>query len=204
VAFYTLGLNSSVILEAIGFGNSADTYQNLYHICIGNLILSLAGLIPGYWLCFLFIDRWGRRPIQLMGFSVLTLLFTIMGEHYLPTFAAFSRLTDQSQALPSRAWLPLTPPIHNRRQRRTSSCSCSALQTCSRTSGRIPLRLSSPERFSPLAIALQPMEFPLPQASLAPSLRRSFSARSWTQLTIHKNSLITRKFHVRRALNRRI
>ncbi|KAJ7691528.1 major facilitator superfamily domain-containing protein [Mycena rosella] len=68
VAFYTLGLNSSVILEA-----------NLYHLCIGNLILSLAGLIPGYWLCFLFIDRWGRRPIQLMGFIVLTVLFIIMG-----------------------------------------------------------------------------------------------------------------------------
>ncbi|KAJ7664748.1 phosphate permease [Mycena rosella] len=79
VAFYTLGLNASVILEAIGFGVSGDVFRNLYHLCIGNLILSLAGLIPGYWLCFLFIDRWGRRPIQLMGFIVLTVLFSVMG-----------------------------------------------------------------------------------------------------------------------------
>ncbi|KAJ6454314.1 phosphate permease [Mycena vulgaris] len=79
VAFYTLGLNASVILEAIGFGSSGNVFQNLYHLCIGNLILSLAGLIPGYWICFLFIDHWGRRPIQLMGFIILTILFTIMG-----------------------------------------------------------------------------------------------------------------------------
>ncbi|KAJ6566649.1 inorganic phosphate transporter [Mycena capillaripes] len=79
VAFYTLNLNSSVILEAIGFGVTGDVFLNLRNLCIGNLILSLAGLIPGYWLCFLFIDSWGRKPIQLMGFSVLTCLFAIMG-----------------------------------------------------------------------------------------------------------------------------
>ncbi|KAJ7478309.1 major facilitator superfamily domain-containing protein [Mycena latifolia] len=79
VAFYTLGLNASLILEAIGFGVDKDVYKNLYQLCVGNLILSLAGLIPGYWICFFFIDRWGRRPIQLMGFIVLTVLFSIMG-----------------------------------------------------------------------------------------------------------------------------
>ncbi|KAF8180021.1 major facilitator superfamily domain-containing protein [Mycena galopus ATCC 62051] len=79
VAFYTLGLNASVILAGIGFGNSSDVYKNMYHICVGNLILSVAGLIPGYWVCFMFIDKWGRRPIQLMGFCVLTVLFLIMG-----------------------------------------------------------------------------------------------------------------------------
>ncbi|KAK7036217.1 phosphate permease [Favolaschia claudopus] len=82
VAFYTLGLNSSIILEAINFGGSTDVYQNLYHICTGNIILSLAGLIPGYWVCFLFIDHWGRRPIQIMGFAVLTCLFIIMGASF--------------------------------------------------------------------------------------------------------------------------
>ncbi|KAJ7098945.1 phosphate permease [Mycena epipterygia] len=79
VAFYTLGLNASVILLAIGFGGSGDAYSSLEMLCIGNVILSLAGLIPGYWACFFFIDRWGRRPIQLMGFSVLAVIFAIMG-----------------------------------------------------------------------------------------------------------------------------
>ncbi|KAG2131377.1 major facilitator superfamily domain-containing protein [Suillus clintonianus] len=89
IAFYGLGLNSAIILTAINFGSptgiktsSLYVYQNLYNICVGNLILSVAGLIPGYWVSFLFIDSWGRKPIQLMGFSVLTILFVIMGFGY--------------------------------------------------------------------------------------------------------------------------
>ena len=84
-AFYGLGLNSSIILQAIGFGNAKSTgvravYDNLHNVCVGNLILSAAGLIPGYWVTFLFIDRWGRKPIQLMGFIMLTIIFVILGE----------------------------------------------------------------------------------------------------------------------------
>ncbi|KAG1875500.1 major facilitator superfamily domain-containing protein [Suillus subalutaceus] len=89
IAFYGLGLNSSIILTAINFGaptaaksTSLYVYENLYNICVGNLILSIAGLIPGYWVSFLFIDSWGRKPIQLMGFTVLTILFVIMGFAY--------------------------------------------------------------------------------------------------------------------------
>ncbi|KAK0487091.1 phosphate transporter [Armillaria novae-zelandiae] len=84
IAFYGLGLNSSIILEVIGFGTpltsgSQKVYDNLKNISVGNLVLSAAGLIPGYWVCFLFIDSWGRKPIQLMGFTVLTVLFIILG-----------------------------------------------------------------------------------------------------------------------------
>lgn len=86
IAFYGLGLNSSIILTAINFGSpggsktsSLYVYENLYNICVGNLILSVAGLIPGYWVSFLFIDSWGRKPIQLMGFVMLTIIFAIMG-----------------------------------------------------------------------------------------------------------------------------
>ncbi|KAL0576775.1 hypothetical protein V5O48_005218 [Marasmius crinis-equi] len=84
IAFYGLGLNSSNILNIINFGSAPQgsalgVYESLKNICIGNLILSVAGLIPGYWVCFLFIDSWGRKPIQLMGFIVLTVLFIIMG-----------------------------------------------------------------------------------------------------------------------------
>nr|BAB43910.1 phosphate transporter [Pholiota nameko] len=87
IAFYGLGLNSGIILQAIGFGNPTSTgtqaiYDNLKNICVGNLILSAAGLIPGYWVSFLFIDKWGRKPIQLMGFIALTILFVILGFGY--------------------------------------------------------------------------------------------------------------------------
>ncbi|KAG2358434.1 phosphate transporter [Suillus spraguei] len=89
IAFYGLGLNSSIILTAINFGSPTGdktsalyVYQNLYNVCVGNLILSVAGLIPGYWASFFLIDYWGRKPIQLMGFTVLTVLFIIMGFAY--------------------------------------------------------------------------------------------------------------------------
>ena len=86
IAFYGLGLNSSIILNAIGFGSPSKSliggikvYTNLKNIGIGSMILSVAGLIPSYWVAFLFIDRWGRRPIQLTGFCALTVLLLIMG-----------------------------------------------------------------------------------------------------------------------------
>jgi PHS family inorganic phosphate transporter-like MFS transporter len=87
IAFYGLGLNSGIILQAIGFGTpvtkgTRGVFDNLTNIAVGNLILSAAGLIPGYWVSFLFIDRWGRKPIQLMGFIMLTILFVIMGFGY--------------------------------------------------------------------------------------------------------------------------
>ncbi|KAI0366262.1 inorganic phosphate transporter [Pilatotrama ljubarskyi] len=96
IAFYGLGLNSSLILGAIGFGSpkkglapAAEIYQNLHNASLGNLVLSLAGLVPGYWAAFIFIDRWGRKPIQFMGFTVLAVLFIIMG-------VAYHKMTESS------------------------------------------------------------------------------------------------------------
>ncbi|KAL1694243.1 major facilitator superfamily domain-containing protein [Schizophyllum commune] len=96
IAFYGLGLNSSIILDAIGFGSPKSTgtqriYDDMYNVSVGNLILAAAGLIPGYWVSFLFIDSWGRKPIQLMGFTMLTILFIIMGFGY-------DKLTETSGA----------------------------------------------------------------------------------------------------------
>lgn len=105
VAFYGLGLNSSIVLGAIGFGGAVPAgstpafkvWKTLNDACIGNLILSAGGLIPGersicsgrvhcwkrltvkiagYWATFAFIDVWGRKKIQLMGFTLLTIICT--------------------------------------------------------------------------------------------------------------------------------
>lgn len=81
IAFYGLGLNASTILQDVGFfPKPTSTYDALRQVCVINLILS-AVLIPGYWVTFLFIDSWGRKPIQLLGFSVLTVLFLVFGKH---------------------------------------------------------------------------------------------------------------------------
>ncbi|EIW69559.1 phosphate:H+ symporter [Tremella mesenterica] len=88
VAFYGLGLNSSVILKTIGFGTytggtkSFNIYQSLYNVSVGNIILAVGGLIPGYYFTMALVDSWGRKPIQLMGFSVLTVIFVCMGFGY--------------------------------------------------------------------------------------------------------------------------
>ena len=51
----------------------------LYNNGVGNLILSVAGLIPGYWVSVATIDTIGRKPIQIGGFSILTVLFCTIG-----------------------------------------------------------------------------------------------------------------------------
>ena len=79
-------MNTSIILQAIGFGTpsaklagSEAVYVNLKNIAVGNIILSVAGLIPGVWTTFFLVDKWGRKPIQLLGFIMLTILYIIMG-----------------------------------------------------------------------------------------------------------------------------
>jgi PHS family inorganic phosphate transporter-like MFS transporter len=80
IAFYGLGLNSATILTTIGFGPaaasnnaSATLQQTLHNVAVGNIILALGGLLPGYYFTFAFIDSWGRKPIQV---SIIVVLVT--------------------------------------------------------------------------------------------------------------------------------
>jgi PHS family inorganic phosphate transporter-like MFS transporter len=84
VAFYGLGLNNSIILSAIGWTGGATVYENLRRNAIGNLILICAGAIPGYWMTVATVDTIGRKTIQLMGFTILTIVFIIIGFAYDP------------------------------------------------------------------------------------------------------------------------
>jgi PHS family inorganic phosphate transporter-like MFS transporter len=82
VAFYGLGLNNSIILGAIGYTGGANMYQYFYRNAVGNLILVCAGAIPGYWVSVATIDTLGRKQIQIMGFTILVILFCIIGFAY--------------------------------------------------------------------------------------------------------------------------
>jgi MFS transporter, PHS family, inorganic phosphate transporter len=79
VAFYGLGLNSSTVLTAIGFAGGSNVYHILYNLAAGNAILTCAGAIPGYWLSVATVDTIGRKPIQIGGFCILTVLFIVWG-----------------------------------------------------------------------------------------------------------------------------
>jgi PHS family inorganic phosphate transporter-like MFS transporter len=46
------------------------------------MIIVLAGAVPGYWVTVFTVDRVGRKPIQFMGFGILTILFVVMGFAY--------------------------------------------------------------------------------------------------------------------------
>lgn len=79
VAFYGVGLNNATILQAIGYAKGDSVYKVFYNISVGNLILVCAGAIPGYWVTVATVDTVGRKPIQLGGFIILTIMFCIMG-----------------------------------------------------------------------------------------------------------------------------
>ncbi|KAJ1645308.1 hypothetical protein J3B02_001342 [Coemansia erecta] len=82
VAFYGINLNSSIILQAIGFSGKGTPYHELLKTSAGNIILNLLGTLPGYWVTVFTIDRLGRRTIQFIGFVVLLILFCILGFAY--------------------------------------------------------------------------------------------------------------------------
>lgn len=82
VAYYGLGLNNSIILTAIGFAKGNTMYKIFYNTAVGNLIIVCAGAIPGYWFTVAFVDTVGRKPIQFMGFTMLTIIFICIGFAY--------------------------------------------------------------------------------------------------------------------------
>ncbi|KAI1074962.1 phosphate permease [Whalleya microplaca] len=84
VAFYGLSLNNAVILQTIGYSTKgvSSTYQYMYNTAIGNLIIVLAGAVPGYWVSVATLDTLGRKTIQMGGFIILTILFIVMGFAY--------------------------------------------------------------------------------------------------------------------------
>ena len=82
VAFYGLGLNNSIILSAIGYAKGDTMYKTFYNTAVGNLIIVCAGSIPGYWVTVFTVDTLGRKPIQMMGFIMLTIIFICIGFAY--------------------------------------------------------------------------------------------------------------------------
>jgi PHS family inorganic phosphate transporter-like MFS transporter len=82
LAFYGLGLNNVSVLSAIGFSGGANVYDKLRDNAVGNLVLVCAGSVPGYWLTVGLVDTVGRKPIQITGFFILTIIFSIIGFAY--------------------------------------------------------------------------------------------------------------------------
>ncbi|KAI0509274.1 major facilitator superfamily domain-containing protein [Xylaria bambusicola] len=81
-AFYGLGLNNQVILSAIGYADGNSLHAILHNSAVGTIILIVAGSLPGYWTSIFLIDTIGRKPLQILGFSILTIIFSVLGFCY--------------------------------------------------------------------------------------------------------------------------
>ncbi|KAJ2807206.1 hypothetical protein H4R20_001381 [Coemansia guatemalensis] len=94
VAFYGINLNSSIVIEAIGFAGNIHEDKPSHFItrnCLGSIIINILGSVPGYWITVFTIEKLGRKTIQLMGFGMLTILYIVLG-------FAYHKILDKSVA----------------------------------------------------------------------------------------------------------
>lgn len=82
IGFYGTNLNTSIVLSAIGYADNSTPFNHVWTEAIGALIIACAGNVPGYFFTVFFVDKWGRKPIQFMGFAVLFICFTILSAAY--------------------------------------------------------------------------------------------------------------------------
>ncbi|PWN47997.1 MFS general substrate transporter [Violaceomyces palustris] len=81
ITFYGINLNQSSILAAIGF-TTGTTWGKLMKTATGNLIITAAGFLPGYFITMFTIDIIGRKKIQLLGFTMNALFLGILAGRF--------------------------------------------------------------------------------------------------------------------------
>ncbi|KAJ3316889.1 hypothetical protein HDU76_001484 [Blyttiomyces sp. JEL0837] len=104
IAWYGLSLNNSVVLGLINFNGPSKTtfcpalngpcqsgksftpptpvWEYFYQRAIGNIIIVAAGSAPGYWVTVALVEFMGRKPIQILGFSVITIILMVLAAKY--------------------------------------------------------------------------------------------------------------------------
>lgn len=75
IVFYSQAIFAASVLKTIGV---KDDSPPLNVVSLQYVFLAL-GALPGYLVAILLIDRMGRKTMQLQGFVVMTILFTVLG-----------------------------------------------------------------------------------------------------------------------------
>ncbi|CBQ68227.1 probable PHO84-Inorganic phosphate permease [Sporisorium reilianum SRZ2] len=95
ITFYGINLNQSAIFALIGYTQGSPWHQ-IYKQALGNLIVVLAGFLPGYFITAGLVEVVGRKKIQLFGFAANAVLFLVLALTYnkiihqaAPFFAVF-------------------------------------------------------------------------------------------------------------------
>ncbi|PLW14208.1 hypothetical protein PCANC_10097 [Puccinia coronata f. sp. avenae] len=78
LSFYGIALNQSMVIADIGYDRAVEPWQNAFDNTKANLIITLAGFLPGYYCTMFFIEYIGRKPIQVGGFLIEGLLLAVV------------------------------------------------------------------------------------------------------------------------------
>jgi len=74
IAFYGINLNQNVVLQQIGYdGSKGSPWNRIFKIATGNIIITVLGFVPGYYVSILTIEKLGRKYIQIQGFLMAAL-----------------------------------------------------------------------------------------------------------------------------------
>jgi PHS family inorganic phosphate transporter-like MFS transporter len=91
IAFYGINLNQIVVLQQIGFAGTGGTdWEKLFNLATGDIIVTALGFVPGYYFTVFFIEKMGRKWIQIQGFLLEALFLGILaGKFHTLSHAAF-------------------------------------------------------------------------------------------------------------------
>ena len=80
IVFYGNSLFSGPILQAVGIADQTGWLGIVNNVAF-NVVISFIAL-PGYWTATFFIDKIGRKPLQLIGFCMMALMYITIGIGY--------------------------------------------------------------------------------------------------------------------------
>ena len=80
IVFYSSNFFQSRIYLAEN--GDKNVYQDVFEAAKLQAIIAVCSTIPGYWFSVYFIDKIGRVKIQMMGFSLMALVFLVLGITY--------------------------------------------------------------------------------------------------------------------------
>lgn len=78
IAFYGINLNQSIVLSSVGYNKTTSDWIYLYDNVRGNLIITAAGYLPGYFVSIATIEYIGRKKLQLIGFFATSLMLWVV------------------------------------------------------------------------------------------------------------------------------
>ncbi|KAI8444151.1 major facilitator superfamily domain-containing protein [Phakopsora pachyrhizi] len=78
ISFYGIALNQSTVVSAIINKTINEPWQSAFDNTKANLIITIAGFLPGYYFTMFFIEYLGRKKIQAGGFLLEAILLAVI------------------------------------------------------------------------------------------------------------------------------